>query len=47
MPLISQTVDVSVQPQDFSGIALHIMSDASSSHTARTFLIDAGFGIFL
>jgi NAD(P)-dependent dehydrogenase (short-subunit alcohol dehydrogenase family) len=31
---------------DFEGIAVYLMSDASSYHTGDTFLIDGGFFIF-
>ncbi len=34
------------QPEDFSGIAVYIMSQASSYHTAETFLIDGGYANF-
>ncbi len=30
-------------PDDFAGIAVYIMSDASSYHSADTFLIDGGY----
>jgi len=31
------------RPEDFAGIAVYIMSDASAYHTADTFLIDGGY----
>ena len=31
------------QPDDFAGIAIYIMSDASAYHTSETFLIDGGY----
>jgi NAD(P)-dependent dehydrogenase (short-subunit alcohol dehydrogenase family) len=34
------------RPEDFAGIAVYIMSDASSYHTADTFLIDGGYFSF-
>ncbi|MCG8491129.1 MAG: SDR family oxidoreductase [Sneathiellales bacterium] len=34
------------QPEDFGGIAVYIMSDASSYHTGDTFLIDGGYFLF-
>jgi len=34
------------QPEDFAGIAIYIMSDASRYHTAETFLIDGGYFSF-
>lgn len=34
------------QPEDFAGIAVYIMSDASAYHTAETFLIDGGYYAF-
>jgi len=34
------------QPEDFAAIAIYIMSDASSYHTAETFLIDGGYFVF-
>ncbi len=34
------------QPDDFSGIAVYIMSELSSYHTAETFLIDGGYYAF-
>ena len=34
------------QPEDFAGIAVYIMSDASAYHTAETFLIDGGYFAF-
>ncbi len=33
-------------PEDFGGIAVYIMSDASSYHTGDTFLIDGGYFLF-
>jgi NAD(P)-dependent dehydrogenase (short-subunit alcohol dehydrogenase family) len=33
-------------PQDFEGIAVYLMSDASSYHTGDSFLIDGGFRYF-
>ncbi|MBL4907332.1 MAG: SDR family oxidoreductase, partial [Sneathiella sp.] len=33
-------------PDDFGGIAVYIMSDASSYHTGDTFLIDGGYFLF-
>jgi NAD(P)-dependent dehydrogenase (short-subunit alcohol dehydrogenase family) len=33
-------------PEDFAAIAIYIMSDASSYHTAETFLIDGGYFAF-
>ncbi len=33
-------------PDDFAGIAVYLMSDASNYHTGDTFLIDGGFFIF-
>ena len=33
-------------PADFEGIAVYLMSDASSYHTADSFLIDGGFAVF-
>ena len=32
--------------EDFAGIAVYIMSEASSFHTAETFLIDGGYFVF-
>ena len=32
--------------EDFAGIAVYIMSQASSYHTAETFLIDGGYANF-
>jgi len=32
--------------EDFGGIAVYIMSDASSHHTGDTFIIDGGYSIF-
>ncbi len=34
------------QPADFGGIAVYLMSDASSWHTGGDFLIDGGYTIF-
>ena len=34
------------QPDDFSAIAIYIMSTASAYHTAETFLIDGGYYVF-
>ncbi len=34
------------QPADFGGIALYLMSSASSWHTGDSFLIDGGYTIF-
>ncbi len=34
------------QPEDFAGIAVYIMSRASSYHTSETFLIDGGYANF-
>ena len=34
------------KPEDFAGIAVYIMSDASSYHTAETHLIDGGYANF-
>lgn len=34
------------QPEDFAGIAVYIMSDASKYHTAETFLIDGGYFVY-
>jgi NAD(P)-dependent dehydrogenase (short-subunit alcohol dehydrogenase family) len=34
------------QPEDFAGIAVYIMSNASQYHTAETFLIDGGYFSF-
>lgn len=34
------------QPEDFAGIAVYIMSAASSYHTSETFLIDGGYANF-
>ncbi len=33
-------------PEDFAAIAIYIMSEASSYHTAETFLIDGGYHAF-
>lgn len=33
-------------PEDFSAIAIYIMSNASAYHTAETFLIDGGYHVF-
>lgn len=34
------------KPEDFAGIAVYIMSDASAYHTAETYLIDGGYYTF-
>jgi NAD(P)-dependent dehydrogenase (short-subunit alcohol dehydrogenase family) len=34
------------QPEDFAGIAVYIMSTASSYHSGDTFLIDGAYAIF-
>ncbi len=34
------------RPEDFAGIAIYIMSEASAYHTAETFLIDGGYYAF-
>jgi NAD(P)-dependent dehydrogenase (short-subunit alcohol dehydrogenase family) len=34
------------EPADFAGIAVYLMSKASSYHTADTFLIDGGYSVF-
>lgn len=34
------------EPEDFAGIAIYLMSDASSYHTADSFLIDGGYAVF-
>ena len=34
------------QPEDFAALAIYIMSDASSYHTAETFLVDGGYFVF-
>ena len=34
------------QPEDFSGIAVYLASDASRFHTADTFVIDGGYVVF-
>jgi NAD(P)-dependent dehydrogenase (short-subunit alcohol dehydrogenase family) len=34
------------EPEDFGGIAVYLMSKASSYHTADTFLIDGGYAVF-
>jgi NAD(P)-dependent dehydrogenase (short-subunit alcohol dehydrogenase family) len=34
------------QPEDFAGIAVYIMSSASSYHTSETSLIDGGYANF-
>lgn len=34
------------QPQDFAGIAVYLMSDASSYHTGDSFVIDGAYTIF-
>ena len=31
------------KPEDFGAIAVYLMSDASSYHTADTFVIDGGY----
>ncbi len=33
-------------PEDFAAVAVYIMSEASSYHTAESFLIDGGYSIF-
>lgn len=33
-------------PEDFAGIAVYIMSTASSYHSAETFLVDGGYFVF-
>jgi NAD(P)-dependent dehydrogenase (short-subunit alcohol dehydrogenase family) len=33
-------------PEDFSGIAVYLMSKASSYHTADLFIIDGGYSAF-
>jgi len=33
-------------PDDFGGIAVYLMSDASSYHTGDCFVIDGGYSIF-
>ena len=33
-------------PEDFEGIAVYLMSNASAYHTADSFLIDGGFAVF-
>lgn len=33
-------------PDDFAGIAVYLMSDASNYHTADSFLIDGGYAVF-
>ncbi len=34
------------EPEDFAGIAIYLMSGASSYHTADSFLIDGGYAVF-
>ena len=34
------------QPEDFAGIAVYIMSNASAYHTSETFLVDGGYANF-
>lgn len=34
------------RPEDFGGIAVYLVSDASSYHTGDTFLIDGGYSLF-
>ncbi len=34
------------QPEDFAGIAIYIMSQSSSYHTAENFIIDGGYSTF-
>jgi NAD(P)-dependent dehydrogenase (short-subunit alcohol dehydrogenase family) len=34
------------KPQDFSGIAVYLMSNASAYHTADTIMIDGGYSVF-
>ena len=34
------------KPEDFGGIEVYLMSDASSFHTAQSFLIDGGYWVF-
>lgn len=34
------------RPDDFGGIAVYLMSEASSFHTAQSFLIDGGYWVF-
>jgi NAD(P)-dependent dehydrogenase (short-subunit alcohol dehydrogenase family) len=34
------------KPEDFSGLAVYIMSDASAYHTGNNFLIDGGYWLF-
>ncbi|MCB1693935.1 MAG: SDR family oxidoreductase, partial [Pseudomonadales bacterium] len=34
------------EPSDFAGIAVYLMSGASSYHTADSFLIDGGYAVF-
>lgn len=34
------------RPSDFGGVAVYIMSEASSFHTAESFLIDGGYWVF-
>ncbi len=34
------------KPEDFGGVAVYLMSEASSFHTAQSFLIDGGYWVF-
>mgnify|MGYP006143427065 CR=1 FL=1 len=34
------------QPEDFAGVAVYLMSQASSYHSADTFLVDGGYAAF-
>ena len=34
------------RPEDFGGIAVYLMSDASAYHTGDSFLIDGGYSLF-
>ena len=34
------------QPEDFAGIAVYLMSDASAYHTGDSILIDGGYWVF-
>jgi NAD(P)-dependent dehydrogenase (short-subunit alcohol dehydrogenase family) len=34
------------EPEDFSGIAVYLASDASRFHTGDTFVIDGGYTVF-
>jgi NAD(P)-dependent dehydrogenase (short-subunit alcohol dehydrogenase family) len=34
------------KPADFGGIAVYLMSDASSYHTGDLFVIDGGYTLF-